>query len=149
MRRIVDHDLLTLACRLLVGISFLYASFYKIIEPAAFAKSIWYYHMVPGGLINLMALILPWVELLCGLGLILGVYYRGSVLLTTVMTLIFIAALASAIGHGLNIDCGCFKAAEASSGSAWRALWYDLFLIAACGLLLASRSRRWMCRARA
>ncbi len=47
MRRVVDHDLLTLVSRLVVGASFVYASFYKIIEPATFAKSIWYYHMVP------------------------------------------------------------------------------------------------------
>ena len=52
MRKLLDNDLLTLISRLFIGGVFIYASFYKIIEPASFAKSIWYYHMVPGSLIN-------------------------------------------------------------------------------------------------
>ena len=81
MRRIVDHDLITQVVRLVVGVVFIYASYYKIVEPASFARSIWYYHMVPGSLINLMALFLPWLELVCGLCLILGVWYRGAIVL--------------------------------------------------------------------
>ena len=78
MRKLIDNDYLTMVSRLVLGIVFIYASIYKILEPGMFAKSIWYYHMVPGVLINLMALILPWLEILVGLGLILGIFYRGS-----------------------------------------------------------------------
>ena len=146
MRRVVDNDLLTIISRLFVGGAFVYASFYKVVDPASFAKSIWYYHMVPGGLINLMALILPWLELLCGLGLILGVAYRGSALLINLMTLVFIYALSSAIARDINIDCGCFKAAEASSESAVRSLIFDLVMLVFGLQALFSRSRRWMLR---
>lgn len=143
MRRVVDSDLLTMLIRLAVGITFIYASFYKIIDPESFARSIWYYHMVPGSLINLMALILPWVELLAGLAVILGIWYRGAVLLVNLMTLMFIVALTSAAVRGINIDCGCFKAAKASSDSALNALWFDLGLILATIWLWVSRSRAW------
>jgi hypothetical protein len=64
MRRLIDSDHLTLVSRLLVGGMYIVASYYKIVEPSSFAKSIWQYHMVPGTLINLMAVILPWLELL-------------------------------------------------------------------------------------
>ena len=144
MRRIIDNDLLTLITRLLIGGIFVYASFYKILEPATFARSIWYYHLVPGSLINLMALILPWLELVCGLALIIGFYVRGAVLWSGLMTVLFMIALSVAIVQGIDIDCGCFKAAKASSGAAWDALLFDIGMIALIGQLWFSRSRRWM-----
>jgi len=144
MRRIVDNDYLTILSRLVIGAILIYACFYKIIDPGQFAKSIWYYHMVPGNLINLMALVLPWLELLCGVGLILGVLYRGSVLLTNLMTIMFIAALGYTIAAGLDIDCGCFKAAQSATDSAWRALLFDLVMMVFTIQLYLSRSRRWM-----
>lgn len=140
----INNDILTLIVRIGVGVTFIYASFYKIIEPGDFARSIWYYHMVPGNLINLMALILPWVELICGFCLILGIFYRGTIILVNLMTLMFIVALISAILRGINIDCGCFKAAQVSSESALRALWFDLVLLVFTVQLFFSRSRKWM-----
>ena len=144
MRKLIDSDYLTMLLRLVVGITFIYAAIYKIIEPASFAKSIWFYHLLPGSLINLTALILPWVELLCGVFLILGISYRGSVVLVNLMTIVFIVALASTIARGLSIDCGCFKAAVASSDAAWEALYFDLGLLIVALQLLFSRSTRWM-----
>lgn len=144
MRRIIDNDYLTLLIRLTVGAVFIYASIYKIIEPISFAKSIWFYHMVPGNLINLMALVLPWLELVCGLALITGFQYRGSVLLINLMTILFIIALATAAIRGISIDCGCFKAAAATENSAMDALWLDLGLIILTLQLLFSKSQRWV-----
>jgi len=144
MRKIIDNDYLTLLIRLGVGITFIYASIYKIIDPMDFAKSIWYYHLVPGNLINLMALVLPWVEFHCGIFLIIGVFYRGSVVLINLMTLVFIGALLTAIYRGINIDCGCFKAAKSATGSTVDALWFDLGLIIFTAYLFFSRSKKWM-----
>ncbi len=136
--------MLTMLVRLFVGGTFIYASFYKIIDPAAFAKSIWFYHLVPGSLINLMALFLPWLELICGMAIIIGISYRGAVILANLMTVVFIAALASAIVRGINIDCGCFKAAQATSNSAWQAIWFDLALLACTMQLFFSRAKKWI-----
>jgi len=146
MRQLIDHDLTTLVSRLLVGGVFIVASFYKIIDPGGFAKSIWYYHMVPGDLINLMALIMPWMELVCGIAVIAGLFYRGSIVLINVMMLVFIIALSSAVFRGINIDCGCFKAAQESNESALNALYFDLALMVPAVHLILSKSRRWMLR---
>jgi hypothetical protein len=86
LQRLIDNDFLTMISRLFIGVVLIYASFYKIIDPGAFARSIWFYHLVPGNLINLMALILPWLELLCGLALIFGIYYRGAVIWVNILT---------------------------------------------------------------
>ncbi len=148
MRRIIDNDYVTMFSRLLVGVVFIVASLYKIADSGAFAKSIWYYHLVPGHYINLIAIVLPWLEIFCGVALILGIFYRGSVLWTNVLTIVFIAALASTIARNLSIDCGCFKAGSTATGPAWRSLWFDVVLLAFTLQLAFSRSRRWLLMAR-
>jgi putative oxidoreductase len=146
MRRIINNDYLTLISRLLIGGMMIYASYYKIIDPGAFAKSIWFYHLVPGKLINLMALILPWLELICGLALIFGYLYRGAVLWSNVLLVVFIVALSSTIVRGINIDCGCFKAAQSGTHSAWNSLIFDLVAFLFSIQLFFSRSRWLMLR---
>lgn len=144
MRRVIDNDFLTIASRLMVGGVFIYAAIYKIADPLTFANAIWNYHLAPVSLINLTALILPWVEMLAGLGLILGIFYRGSALLVNGMTIMFMIALAYAVARGLDIDCGCFKSGEAGAGSAKEALIRDFGLLALTLQIWFSRSRRWM-----
>lgn len=148
MRKLTDNDYVTILSRLLIGGMFIYASYYKIVDPSAFAKSIWYYHMVPGKLINLMALILPWLEFFIGLAVILGVFYRGAVLWVNVIMLIFVIALSSTIVRGISIDCGCFKAAQGATQSAWNSLIFDLVAGLFTLQLLFSRSRRWLLSSR-
>ncbi len=145
MRRIIDNDYLTMAVRLAVGVVFVSASVYKIIDPGSFTRSIWYYHLMPGSLINLIALVLPWVELLAGLALIFGVLYRGAIVWVNVMTIAFIGALTLAVARGLDIDCGCFKAADDIDGSTLQPLILDGALLLLIMQLWFSRSRRWMC----
>lgn len=144
MRKLIDNDWLTLLSRLLIGGMYIYAAWYKIIEPADYARSIWYYHLVPGKLINLMAIILPWLEMLIGVALIVGIFYRGAALWSALLLLVFIAALTSTIARGLSIDCGCFKAAQQATHSAWNSLIFDLVALIPALHLLVSRSRRWM-----
>ena len=144
MRRLIDNDYLTLISRLFIGVVLIYASFYKVIDPGSFARSIWFYHMVPGDLINLMALILPWLELLCGLALIFGVHYRGAVIWANIMTIVFIIALYSTIYRGLSIDCGCFKASGSAAYKAWRSLAMDLVMLIFTVQMFFSRSKKWL-----
>jgi putative oxidoreductase len=148
MRKLIDNDYLTILSRLLIGGMFIYASFYKIVDPGAFAKSIWYYHLVPGKLISLMALILPWLELLIGLSVILGVFYRGAVLWVNVVMLVFIVALSTTIARGISIDCGCFRASQGATHTAWESLIFDLVALLFCLQMLFSRSRRWLLSSR-
>ena len=57
---------------------------------------------------NLLAIILPWLEILCGICLILGFFSRGSALILTGLTVIFIISVSRALISGLEIDCGCY-----------------------------------------
>ena len=100
---------LVILCRLVLGGVFIYASLDKIANPAEFAKAIGNYHVLPFGLENLLALFLPWLELLTGILLIAGIMVDGATILIISMNIIFIFAISQALARGISIECGCFS----------------------------------------
>ena len=98
---------LIVVIRILLGSVFLWASFDKIIDPAKFARSIANYHVLPFGIENTIAIVLPWLELFIGSGLILGVMVDGSIVITSALLVLFNLMIAQAILRGFNIECGC------------------------------------------
>ena len=103
------HDWLLTIVRLIAGGFFVYASLDKIIHPEAFAKIVHNYRILPGGLINIFALILPWVELFCGMALVLGTRVKGAAAVLSALLVVFIVAVISAMARGIKTDCGCFS----------------------------------------
>jgi uncharacterized membrane protein YphA (DoxX/SURF4 family) len=92
-----------------MGALFIWASVEKIHDPEAFAKIIENYHILPSGLINLTALLLPWTEAVCGLLLISGFFVDGAALILNLLLVVFIVALLSSFYRGIDITCGCFS----------------------------------------
>lgn len=103
--------------RLSMGAVFLYASYDKILHPAAFAKAVYNYQILPDIFVNLAALTLPWLELLMGLCLITGLWLPGTTIMTTGLLAVFIGALVFNQLRGLDAHCGCFST-EAKGGPA-------------------------------
>ncbi len=101
--------------RIALGAIFIYAAVGKILDPSAFAADIDNYRMLPYFLVALMAAILPWLELSCGLLLIIGRWLPGATLLIMLMNLVFVIAIASALVQGLDIPCGCFALSKEAS----------------------------------
>jgi len=132
---VLSNKYLVLAARLILGAVFIYASLEKIQNPAGFAQAIYNYRMVPESLINIMAIVLPWLELICGVLIIVGVFVRGSALLIGAMLAVFIVALSSAILRGLDISCGCFTL-EGGRGIAGKTLIEDILLMVCVGIAL-------------
>jgi rhodanese-related sulfurtransferase/uncharacterized membrane protein YphA (DoxX/SURF4 family) len=99
-----------LAARLIMAGIFIYASIDKVAHPAAFAKDVYNYQILPDALINLSALLLPWLELFLGLCLLTGIWLPGAVLAVNGLLLLFLAAFVFNITRGLDVDCGCFGA---------------------------------------
>ncbi|HOX25550.1 MAG TPA: MauE/DoxX family redox-associated membrane protein [Candidatus Krumholzibacteria bacterium] len=102
------RDLIVVASRWAVGVVFLVASIDKLAHPGAFAQNIANYRLIPLVLLHPFAWLLPVVEAVVGLALIVGWQRRGAALLATIMTAVFIAAIASALARDLDISCGCF-----------------------------------------
>jgi putative oxidoreductase len=93
---------------LIIGGIFIYAGVMKIFDPVGFANDIDNYKILPWPLTVRLAFYLPWLEILCGLAVILGLLYRGGLLILTVLISIFILASVIAKARGLDITCGCF-----------------------------------------
>jgi len=94
--------------RVIVGGVFIWAGALKIADPLGFAQSIKNYQVVPTGLAFIVAVVLPWVEVLSGAFLIIGVFKRSSALLISLLLIGFIGLVALALARGIDTSCGCF-----------------------------------------
>lgn len=130
-----------LLVRLFLGGVFIYASLDKIQNPAAFAKIIDNYRILPLVTVNLLAIFLPWLELIIGVCLILGIARNGSSFILSGMILVFILAIGSVLIRGLDISCGCFTTSSEGDPIALKRLLEDLgFLILSLYLWLGPDS---------
>lgn len=133
-----------------LGVVFVLSAIPKIADPPAFAHLVYNYRMLPGGLINAMALVMPWVELFVGAGLILGVWKREAAITAGVLLLVFMVAIGVNLARGHAVDCGCFDVK--SAGKSREELLSEMrwVLIRDAGLLLlvgqvlaATATPRW------
>jgi len=132
--RVLSHPVALLACRLLLGTVFVIAAIPKIARPESFATAIEAYEMIPLAVVNIAAILFPWIELACGLFLIAGVYVRPGAALLGILLTVFIVAITTAVLRGLNINCGCFGE---SGGSAvgWNRVLEDIVLLVPAWIL--------------
>jgi len=105
---VIRNRWLLLLLRVIVGGVFIWAGALKIVDPLDFAQSIKNYQVVPHSLAFLAAVALPWVEVLCGAFLIIGVFKRSSALLLSLLLAGFIGLVALALARGIDTSCGCF-----------------------------------------
>jgi uncharacterized membrane protein YphA (DoxX/SURF4 family) len=129
VRSTIGNRFFLLALRLVLGFLFVFASIEKIAQPAEFAKAILNYHLLPIPLVNVFAIVLPWVELVAGFLLLSGLFTRGSSLLLTFLLSVFTLAIAINVARGLDISCGCFGTSVARR-IGWSALAEDLLMLA-------------------
>jgi rhodanese-related sulfurtransferase/uncharacterized membrane protein YphA (DoxX/SURF4 family) len=97
-----------IVARLILAGIFIYASLDKIAHPAAFAKAVFNYQILPDALINVTALVLPWLELFMGLCLLAGIWLPGAVLTVNGLLFMFLIAFMFNLARGLDVNCGCF-----------------------------------------
>jgi len=125
---------LILIARLILGVIFIYASMDKIAQPAAFAKDIYNYQILPEILINVTAMVLPWLEMILGIFFLIGLFREGSAWIATLLLVGFFGAMVFNLARGLDIHCGCFHTSAHGTDSAPMA-WYvfrdGLFLVPA------------------
>jgi protein SCO1/2 len=108
--------LAVLAGRLLLGAVFIVAAGPKIADPPGFAHMIANYRLFPAALVHAAALVLPWIEILCGLFLVAGLFWKTAAKLVGAMLVVFILAIGTNLARDRAVQCGCFDvhAAEKS-----------------------------------
>jgi len=93
----------------LLGLLMLWAAVSKLANPTEFLGSIYAYQLpLPHLMLQTAAVVLPWVELLCGLLLLAGLWTETALILVTAMLVLFVVATGQAWVRGLEIACGCF-----------------------------------------
>jgi uncharacterized membrane protein YphA (DoxX/SURF4 family) len=91
------HNLRNWILRLIVGGAFVVAGALKIAGPAKFAVDVSNYRLVPHELINLVAILVPWIEVTAGAFVLAGIWLRTAALVITSLTVMFFAVIVSAL----------------------------------------------------
>lgn len=132
------HPALHWVLAIAVGGVFVYASLAKIADPRAFAKIVYHYQVIgPSATLgflpaNLVAVALPWVELIAGVLLVSGLWRREAALVTAVLLAVFVAAVGSTMARGIDIqNCGCFALDASGRAAGWKLIAGDLALLVA------------------
>ena len=93
--------------RIYLALVFIVSGLDKIADLSTFAQSIENYKILPISIVNFIAIFIPWLELVAGAFLLLGIYIKeNSVIIITLLT-VFTLGIISAILRNLDIDCGC------------------------------------------
>lgn len=104
--------LLLLICRLAVAALFLFAAYQKLFAPDSgpqkFALAINSFKILPAHLVQLATGVIPWIEVLCGLLLIIGLWTRAAAWLLVALLVAFTGAVVSVILRKMSVTCGCF-----------------------------------------
>jgi uncharacterized membrane protein YphA (DoxX/SURF4 family) len=96
------------AVAFVIGAVFVYAGATKIVNPLAFANDIAHYRILSWPLGIRLAFYLPWLEIFCGLALIVGRLRTGGTAILLALTVVFIGASIAARARGIDLNCGCF-----------------------------------------
>ncbi|MGI6125261.1 MAG: MauE/DoxX family redox-associated membrane protein [Acetivibrionales bacterium] len=98
--------------RLVLGCIFLAGALPKIRQPYDFLDDVYRYELVGPKVGMLVAMALPWTELLVGICLLGSVFVGGALLVSAGLGAIFTLAVSWALFQGLDIGCGCFGASS-------------------------------------
>ena len=117
----ISNKHILLFFRLVVGGVFIWAGLLKIFDPLDFAQNIANYRIFSQSVSLFLALIIPWIEVICGLLLVLGIFRETASFMLSGSLVVFLALIIVTLIRGLDIDCGCF-------GSLSRRVDYKLLL---------------------
>ena len=144
-------DYLVLACRIFLAVVFIYAAYQKAGKPLMFADEIRMYKVLGiSPLLYILAIVLPWVEIICSLSLLTGIFMRGSAFAFIAMNAVFIVVVIYRTldimnGEGIPFmkvyfDCGCGFGAT----YAWKKILEDAVFLVSALIIYSAPSYRFV-----
>ena len=107
--RIVTNEYLALALRIYIGTRSVQASIWKIVTPDKWLDNLAAYEIIPFDLVNFVAIIIPSVELICGIFLIIGLRTRAAAAFYGLFILLITMGITVNLLRKRQINCGCFS----------------------------------------
>jgi uncharacterized membrane protein YphA (DoxX/SURF4 family) len=133
-----------LVIRFILAAIFLTSSFGKLVDIERYSvDAVYNFGILPMVLARPFGLVMPFIELLCGFGLLLGVLTRLSALGTALMSVAFFFAKAFVLAQGRKIECGCFGAVIDTLASVTIFMDVPLFVLSLAVMLAPSSTRHW------
>jgi uncharacterized membrane protein YphA (DoxX/SURF4 family) len=145
MKKLFKNEYFLLFGRILVALVFIYAGAEKISDPKIFSQAIYNYRLLPIESVNIVAITLPWLELISGILLLFGVSVKENSAIIGTLLVIFIIAIFISMIRGLNIDCGCFGK---SNPVGWKKIGENILLFIICIALLAFDSKKFIIKSK-
>jgi len=102
------RDVIGTLARLGLAAVFLVSGVLKALDPDATYVAVRAYDVLPKAGVAIVATVLPWLEIVLGVLLLLGVATRTVAAVGAGLLLVFVAGVTQAWARGLSIDCGCF-----------------------------------------
>ena len=99
--------LVLLIFQYLLGTFFLVSGIAKVNAPFIFLEDVIAYRLLGEKMAVATAALLPWIEVVFGACLLIGVALDGALLGIVLLSHVFIAAQLWALYNGYDIDCGC------------------------------------------
>ncbi|MBI3192977.1 MAG: DoxX family membrane protein [Ignavibacteriae bacterium] len=112
-----------------VGVLFVVAGITKLADTKTFAQTIQEFGITGDSISNIISYTFPIIELITGVGMIVGLGIRYSSAITMLLLFIFIALIIPIIAVGKTVNCGCFGVMSSES--------VDVILLLRDGVLLA------------
>lgn len=123
--------------RIVLAFVFIAAATGKILHPQEFADAVAAFRILPIAWVNIFAIFLPWMEVLCGIAILLPFASESGAMLMLLLNVMFMMATASAMARGLDIQCGCFTISRIHERIGWGLLARDSAFILLCILSLS------------
>jgi uncharacterized membrane protein YphA (DoxX/SURF4 family) len=142
----VNNRYVTFAFRLILAAIFLLSSYGKLVDIERYSvDAVYNFGILPVEPVNIarfFGLVMPFVELLCALGLLFGVLTRLSALGVSLMSLAFFVSKAIVLSQGRSIECGCFGAVVDTLASV--TIYMDVPMLLMGLYIMFSSSRHWL-----
>ena len=144
IRAIEENRYVVLICRFLLAGVFLLSSFGKLVDIERYSvDAVYNFGIMPVAWARPFGLVMPFIELLCGLGLLFGVLTRLSALGAGLMSIAFFVAKAYVLSQGRSIDCGCFGAIAETMASVTIFMDIPMLVFALIILFAPDGTRHW------
>jgi putative oxidoreductase len=140
-----ENRYVVLVFRLILTGFFLTSAYGKLVDIERYSvDAVYNFGILPMFLARPFGLSMPFIELLCGLGLLFGIFTRLSALGIVLMSFSFFIAKAIVLSQGRSIECGCFGAVIDTLASVTIFMDIPMIVLALVIIFSTPEARHWL-----